>query len=333
MAIITNEILNSNAIGNRELLLDVIYNVAPAETPVLTNAGQMTLNREVADWQGDTLRAAATNAQLEGDWAGAAGAFSFPSFVPTLRWRNQCQIMRELVVVSGSQDIVNKAGRGSELQYKVAQGAMALKRDVEFNFLANTIPVARAAATAPVAGGLPNWIKTNTDKGTGAAADPVHTTVSGITAPTTALVDGTTRVVNEASIRNALQKAFTSGGSPTTMMCPAVTKQSISQLGGVATKTFYQDAASPSVIISAADVYVSDYGKLAVIPNRFMRGSGTQNEIMFLDWDLLAVGFLREFEVLELAKNADAEQRMLLVEGTLIVKNEAGLAIARDFNN
>jgi len=114
----------------------------------------------------------------------------------------------------------------------------------------------------------------------------------------------------------------------------STTKQTISTFGGVATKTFYQDAAAPSVIVSAADVYVSDFSKLAVIPNRFIRQvSSNYNDCFILDWDLLAVGFLREFQVQELAKTGDAEKRQLIVEWSLVVKNDKGMGIVGDLNN
>jgi hypothetical protein len=329
MTIIANTETTYVGIGNRELLLDTIYNIAPAETPVLTNASKVTLNRELIDWQTDTLRAAAANAQLEGDDSPA-----FPAFVPTVRIRNFAQISRELVIVSGTQDIVNKAGRGSDLAYKVAQGSMALKRDLEFNMLSNVLPNAGAAATARVSTGLPDYIATNTSKGGGAGADPVYTTTAGITTVTTLVVDGTQRPMTETLLRTVLQLIYTQGGNPSTIMCGPTTKQTISTFGGVATKTFYQDAAAPSVIVSAADVYVSDYSKLAVIPNRFIRQvSSNFNDCFVLDWDLLAVGFLREFQVQELAKTGDAEKRQLIAEWSLVVKNEKGLGIVRDLNN
>jgi hypothetical protein len=328
MAIIANTETTYVGIGNRELLLDTIYNIAPAETPVLTNASKVTLNRELIDWQTDTLRAAAANAQFEGD-----DSPGFPSFVPTVRWRNFAQISRELVIVSGTQDIVNKAGRGSDLAYKVAQGSMALKRDLEFNMLSNVLPVAGAAGTARVSTGLPNYIITNVSGGAG-RTNSATTVTAGITTVTTLIVDGTQRPMTESLLRTVLQSIYTAGGNPSTIMCGPTTKQTISTFGGVATKTFYQDAAAPSVIVSAADVYVSDYSKLAVIPNRFGRKvSSNFNDCFILDWDLLAVGFLREFQVQELAKTGDAEKRQLIAEWSLICKNEAGIGIVADLNN
>ena len=288
----------------------------------------MTINATNFDWQTDTIRAAASNAQLEGN-----SALSAIAYVPTVRLRNTAQISNEVIAVTGTQDIVNKAGRGSELAYRVAQSSIAVKRDLEFNILANVKANAGADATARVSCGLVNWIRTNTDKGTGAAADPVWSTTAGITTPTTILVDGTTRPTQETSLRNVLQKIYTQGGNPSTIMCGPATKQTISQFGGVATKTFYQDAAAPSVIVSAADVYVSDYGKLAVIPNRFQRQvSSFSTDIFVLDWDLLAVGYLRPFQVQELAKTGDAEIRQIIVEWGFLVKNELGLGIVRDVN-
>jgi hypothetical protein len=329
MTIIANTETTYVGIGNRELLLDTIYNIAPAETPVLTNASKVTLNRELIDWQTDTLRAAAANAQLEGD-----DSPGFPAFVPTVRLRNFAQISRELVIVSGTQDIVNKAGRGSDLAYKVAQGSMALKRDLEFSILANALGNAGAAATARVSCTLDNFAGITNFEGGAGGTQPAFTTTAGITTVTTQLAAGTQRPFVETSLRNVLQQIYTAGGNPSTIMCGPTTKQTISTFGGVATKTFYQDAAAPSVIVSAADVYVSDYSKLAVIPDRFInKVSAKFNDVFILDWDLLAVGFLREFQVQELAKTGDAEKRQLIVEWSLVVKNSAGIGLITDINN
>jgi len=41
------------------------------------------------------------------------------------------QISRKAVVVSGTQDAVNKAGRNNELAYQISKSSKELKRDME----------------------------------------------------------------------------------------------------------------------------------------------------------------------------------------------------------
>lgn len=72
--------------------------------------------------------------------------------------------------------------------------------------------------------------------------------------------------------------------------------------------------------------YVSDFGTLSVIPNRFMPA----RDALFLDWGMVQVNYLRPFKVTELAKQGDDYRRMLIAEYGLQVQNEKGLGIATD---
>jgi hypothetical protein len=75
-------------------------------------------------------------------------------------------------------------------------------------------------------------------------------------------------------------------------------------------------------IIGAADTYVSDFGTLSVVPNRFQRA----RDMFALDWEYVSVDYLRPFKQEPLAKTGDAEKRLLITEYGLRVKSEAGLA-------
>jgi hypothetical protein len=57
-------------------------------------------------------------------------------------------------------------------------------------------------------------------------------------------------------------------------------------------------------------VYVSDFGELKAVPNRFMR----VREVFVLQMDKIKIAYLRPFQQIELAKTGDADQREMLVE-------------------
>ena len=84
----------------------------------------------------------------------------------------------------------------------------------------------------------------------------------------------------------------------------------------------------PTAIIAAIDVYVDDFGVLKVIPNRFQRA----RDAWFIDYEFVAISHLRPFRTIKLAKTGDAEKRLLLVEWTLKIKNEAALGLAADLS-
>ena len=59
--------------------------------------------------------------------------------------------------------------------------------------------------------------------------------------------------------------------------------------------------------------YVSDFGTLQAVPNRFQ----ATRDVFVLTSDKLAVAYLRPFQTQEIAKTGDAEKRMIVVEYTL----------------
>jgi hypothetical protein len=110
------------------------------------------------------------------------------------------------------------------------------------------------------------------------------------------------------------------------MMLGALNKQVASGFAGVATRYKEVKGNTPSTIIGAADVYVSDFGQLSIVPNRFQRN----RDGWVLDFEYVSVDYLRPFKTKELAKTGDAQKRMLIAEYMLRVKNEAALGLAAD---
>jgi hypothetical protein len=75
-------------------------------------------------------------------------------------------------------------------------------------------------------------------------------------------------------------------------------------------------------IIGGADLYVSDFGKHTIVPNRFSR----DQTALVLDMSMWAVGFLRPMFTFEIGKRGDADEMVVLTEYTLESRNEAGSA-------
>ena len=91
---------------------------------------------------------------------------------------------------------------------------------------------------------------------------------------------------------------------------------------------FFRDVApgSQAEIIGAADVYVSDFGTVNVVPDRFM----PESNAYIVDPEYAAVGYLRNFRTEVLAKTGDSEKRMLIVEYGLKVRQQKSHAAIRD---
>ncbi|MCP3703744.1 MAG: DUF5309 domain-containing protein, partial [Alteromonas sp.] len=63
----TNTFDKYDTIGNREDLSDMIYDVSPTDTPIMTAIRKGTATNTLTEWQTDALASAAANAHIEGD--------------------------------------------------------------------------------------------------------------------------------------------------------------------------------------------------------------------------------------------------------------------------
>jgi hypothetical protein len=307
------------AIGMREDLSDIIYNIAPTDTPFMSSVGKNKATAVYHEWQTDSLAAAAANAAVEGADASSA------TLSPTTRVGNRTQISQKTVAVTGTLQAVDKAGRKSELAYQLSKASSEIKRDMEFTFLNNTVQSnGTAGSTARVLGGLQTWLSSNGDFGSGGSAGS-----SG----TTARTNGTNRTFTETELKTVIKEVFESGGSPKILMVTPAHKQTVSAFAGIAAQRYMAPSDAPTTIIGAADIYLSDFGSVSVVPNRFMLSGNAANEVAFvLDPEYAAVSYLRPFQTIELAKNGDSDRTQLLVEYTLEVKNEAAHGIIADLS-
>ena len=307
------------AVGMREDLSDVIYNISPTDTPFMSTVGKTKATAVYHEWQTDSLAAAAANAAVEGADASTA------TLTATTRVGNRTQISQKTIGVTGTLEAVDKAGRKSEKAYQLAKASSEIKRDMEFTFLSNTVQSnGTAGSTARVLGGLQTWLATNGDFGSGGSAG-----ASG----TTARTNGTNRTFTETELKTVIKEVFESGGSPKILMVTPAHKQTVSAFAGIAAQRYMAPSDAPTTIIGAADIYLSDFGSVSVVPNRFMVSGNSANEVAFvLDPEYAAVAYLRPFFTNELAKNGDSERTQLLVEYTLEVKNEAAHGIIADLS-
>jgi hypothetical protein len=306
------------SIGNREDLSDVIYNISPTDTPLLNTLARGKATAVYHEWQTDSLSAATTaNAAVEG--ADASDA----TMSPTTRLGNYTQIVQKTIKISGTLESVDKAGRKSEKAYQLSKASAELKRDIETILTANQGRSAGDASTARNMGAMLSWIKTNTNKSSGTTAGVDPTTI-GVSTRT----DGTQRAFTETILKDVVQKVYSSGGNPKILMVGPFQKQAVSSFAGIAAQRYMAPGNEPTTIIGAADVYMSDFGTMSVVPNRFMR----TRDALVLDPEYAAVAYLRPFATIELAKAGDAEKTQILAELTLEMRNEAAHGIAADLS-
>ena len=314
MAIVTNTFTTFDAKGIREDLSNIITNIAPEETPYMSNIGRESISNSLFEFQSDTLAAAAANKQIEGD-----DVASFDAVTATVRLQNYAQISRKTIILSATEEVVNKAGRRSELAYQIAKRSAELKRDQEFTMLNGAVAAAGSTSTARGTASLGAWVKTNVDMQTN-GTNPSYTTL-----PSSARTDGNVRTFTETILKNVIQQVWAAGGTPKILMTGPVNKQRVSGFSGIASSRFnINGGEKPATLIGAVDVYVSDFGNVSVIANRFQR----ERDAWVLDPEYAKMVVLRPYQQIELAKTGDAEKRMLLVEWghKVLAENAHGLA-------
>ncbi len=328
MTIVTNTMTRYFPNNVREDLSNIITNIAPTDTPFMSNAGKAApANNTFFEWQTDTLAAAVTtNARLDGDdYISTATAR-----VATVRIGNYTQISDKIAMVSGTVEAVDKAGHGSLLAYELTKISAEIKRDMEATLTSDQVAVAGGTGTARKTAGLGGWIITNASVGAGAGAVPqmssgaATTNLSGY--PLTIAVAGTARAFTEDLHKARLQAVWTEGGDCSTVMVGPVNKMRASGFAGIATRFRDTSPGKQAQIIGAADVYVGDFGTVVFVPNRFQ----PESTAYYIDWDLVGVSYLRPFQTHVLAKTGDAEKRLLNVEYGLRVNQQKGLAALRD---
>lgn len=187
--------------------------------------------------------AAATtaNAVLEGDDA------TTDAVTPTVRLGNICQISDKVARVTGTQQVVDKAGRDDEMNYQVLLKGLELKRDMESILLTNQAKSSGSDSAARKLASVLSWIKTNTDRdAVGAGADP--TAADG----TSTRTDGTQRAFTEAQLKTVLAATWAQGGDPDTIMLGGFNKQVMSSFVGRGTPM--EDTKSKKIVAAVDEL-------------------------------------------------------------------------------
>jgi len=310
MAQAANAFATNDAIGIREDLSDVIYNVDPTSTPFFQMASKNKATNTLHEWQTDTLTAASSaNQVVEGNDPTIA------TTSPTVRLSNYCEIPEKTARITETQESVKKAGRNNEMAYQVVKRTKELRRDIESSLLSNKAKNAGSDIVARQLASVLSWINTNTSAGA-TGADP---TGDG----TDARTDGTQRALTEDLFKTVLAACWDQGGEPDCAMVGSFNKQKMSGFTGSSTRF---DKGEDQKLYAAIDVYVSDFGHVKIIPNRFMRA----RDCLIIQKDMWAISFLRPVKNRELAQTGDHESRLINAELTLEARNEQASGIVAD---
>lgn len=307
MAQPTNTFDSYDAVGIREDLSDVIYDVSPDETPFYTACAKVSASNTYHEWQTDALRSSADNKHIEGDDTTAEARSA------TTRLGNYSQIFKNAVSIPGTDNGLNKAGRAKEMAYQIMKVAKEQKLDIEKALFANNARVAGNSTTARELAGAPAWLVTNVDFQSGnSGANP---TGDGTDARTD---DGTPTAFSQTKFDSVMQSIWENGGNPDTCYLSAYQMNIALGFTGNNNQRSTVQAGDERVVKSMA-VYVTPWGTIEFKPSRENRS----RDVFIMQDDMWAVATLRPTKNEALAKTGDSEKRQVVTELTLVCRNEA----------
>lgn len=256
-----------------------------------------------------------------------------------LRVGSHCQISTKVVSVSERADASDVIGNQKELPYQVMMRQRELRRDVEAISVGEQGSQSDDGSTVPgLSAGFAAWMTTNTDRGVGGADGGFS---NGQTAAPTV---GTTRALSETTVRNIAQEVWSQGGNPTTLMSIPSVIRSLSEYmftetARVATLTNdVSQQTSAASALGSVNLFITDFGvTLAMVANRLQQPVDTtallENATVYIyDPEYVRHGYLEGYHVEPLAKTGLSDTRLMAVDWTLKVLNEAAHGLIGDID-
>lgn len=282
-------------IGIKEDISDIITNISPTKTPFQSSIGSEKVHNTFFQWQEDSLRAAALNAAVEG----ADG--SDVTVNPTVMRNNYTQILQETVKVSGTADAVATYGRAKESAYQMAKSAAQVKRDFEYSLVGSQqVAAAGNASTARQFAGYQSQIDTGSDNTVFTGAGPA--------------------ALDEAHTLTALQGAYIEGAEPSVVSVTPSNSLIVAAFAKASGRyrVINDDRDSNKRVVNAVDLYVSPFGTVKIILNRFQHAGDT----LVYDPSMWVKMTLRAWFRETLAKTGDALKMQIVGEFSLKHKNK-----------
>lgn len=303
-----------DAVGIREDLSNVIYDISPDETPFYSKTKKGKASNTYTEWQTDALRSSAANAHIEGDDTTAEARTA------TTRKGNYTQIFKNAVVIPDTDEGLDKAGRAREMAYHVLKVAKEQKLDIEKALFDNNARVAGDGSTARELAGAPAWLITNINFQSGnSGANP---TGDGTDARTD---DGTPTAFSQTKFDDVMKQIWDSGGKPDTVYLSSFQMNVALGFTGNNNQRSTVQANGEKVIKSLA-VYVTPWGTVEFMPSRENRS----RDVFIMQDNMWEVAILRGTKNTELAKTGDNTKRQVVTELTLKCLNEKAHGLIAD---
>ena len=316
MAVPANTIQNVARVGVREDLDEKIAELFPDEAPFMKGIGRSKASNTYTEWQTDGLAAAnEANASIQGDdLANLARA-------NTTRVGTHTQLFTKVVGSSTTVEWTNKAGRRSEMARELMKAGREIRTDQEKRFVGNYASVAATAGVAGLTAGAQAWLTTNVSRGATGASGGF---AAGVVAAAT---NGTQRPYTETLLKGVLLTIWNNGGNAKMVITNGAQKQAEAAFSGLAVNRIDNSPNGGALtIVAGADIYQSDFGKVAFVPDRF----ADARSALVVDpeyWDIAVGEGLTTFD---LSTTGLASRKAMRTEVALRCLNEKASGVVAD---
>lgn len=274
--------------SRREDLIDVVTNVSPSETPLLTSlpmgsAAKQTLH----EYTIDTYASAADDAAVE------ASGFNAVDLIQPSRANNVCQIFKEDVLVSETEIAV--AGVVEPYNYQIQKNMVQHAKNIELALMAGS----RASGASGVArrlAGVINSISTN-----------LTTRLSGSS-------------LGQKDFDDIMQMIWTgsagtgTGYVATEVYTGATLRRDISGFTTSVTRFVAQD---DKKLVNPVDVYESNFGIAKIFLHRNVPSAANALSLVAINPQFFRKSYLRPTHLLPLAPDGDRRRGSIISELTL----------------
>lgn len=289
-----------DVVGKKEDISDVITMISPTKTPFTSLIPSEKIHNTIFQWQEDVLASPnLSNAQEDGFVA------SDTAPVPTTMRNNITQILSKTVNIADTVDSVAMYGRAKETAYQLGKSAAELKRDLEAIVLSGQTSVAGNDSTARTMNSFQAQVDSSLLYKTG----------------------GSTTAMSETNLLTASQQLYVNGVDPEYLMIPPAESLAIANYASATGRERFLDNSNAGgrKIVNVIDLYVSPFGELKVVLNRFQLNT----DYLIFEKSMWTLPTLRPWTRETLAKTGDSTRMMIVGEFSLRHKNYFASAIVR----
>lgn len=316
-------VLNSFDVGtgNREDLLDIITNISPMDTLMLSGLEKVPANNIVHEWLTDILATFgdpdAVDSNTEVHAVAEGSDANFTALVPRKRLCNITQIIRNTFDVSDTQRDINTAGIRDEYVYQMRKASMELARWIEFAFMHAVMQVQTTQGNS--VGVTPR--KMQGLYAYAADTDPTCATTLGLSSAemgTVTTVSGSspTSCLDECIINGHLEDMWAKGAMTDTFWMGSAQKRSLSNLTlNPNSNVRYNINVADKTVINTVDHIQTDFGTIRCYLHRYQKS----DRVFTAESNKIRIAVLRPVLAVELAKLGSSTKGMVEWEGTLEV--------------